>query len=327
MVASGRWFCISSRFLTYYCRRVLTAFVTTILFSISAICGHRSAKLIGGTEANFWRVTFGALCLGTWAYTLGVGLSGEALPIFVLSGIAGIGVGDVAYFQALPKMGPHLTLLITQCLTPPMSALIEWRWLGTTLTAGQILCGTIVLGGVGLALMPGKGLKLGRRELVRGALYCVLSAAAGALGAVLSRKAYAVSHAAGQPIDGANAAFQRVTGGLLVGGFCLLFVKRRAWRLQSNAPHHLVVETSKRKWRGVWLWIVLNSLAGQTIGVSLMQRALETTPTGIVLAIIAITPIMVIPLAFVFEGERPTLHALVGGAIAVAGVIGLIFAK
>jgi len=39
---------------------VLAAFLTTILFSVSVVCGHRSAKMIGGTEANFWRLTSAA---------------------------------------------------------------------------------------------------------------------------------------------------------------------------------------------------------------------------------------------------------------------------
>ena len=70
-----------------------------------------------------------------------------------------------------------------------------------------------------------------------------------------------------------------------------------------------------------------NSLAGQTLGVSCMQWALETTPTGIVLAIIAMTPLVVIPLARVFEGEKITARSVVGGVIGVAGVVGLTLAK
>jgi drug/metabolite transporter (DMT)-like permease len=58
-----------------------------------------------------------------------------------------------------------------------------------------------------------------------------------------------------------------------------------------------------------------------------MQWALETTPTGIVLAIIAITPIVVIPFTRVVEGERPTARSLIGGAIAVAGVIALTLSR
>src|SRR5262245_66682291 len=112
---------------------MLAAFLSTILFSISVVCGHRSAKLIGGTEANFWRLTLATLFLGCWAYGHGIGLSGAAFPVFLLSGVLGIGVGDVALFQALPRLGSRLSLLLIQCLTAPFAALIEWLWLGTAL--------------------------------------------------------------------------------------------------------------------------------------------------------------------------------------------------
>src|SRR4029077_8969343 len=127
---------------------VFPAFLTTILFSISVVCGHRSAKLIGGTEANFWRLTTATFLLGIWAYGHGIGLAGDAFPIFFLSGIMGIGVGDVALFQALPRLGSRLSLLLIQCLTAPFGALIEWGWLGTTLSTWQIVCGLAILVGV-----------------------------------------------------------------------------------------------------------------------------------------------------------------------------------
>jgi len=302
---------------------VFASFLTAILFSISVVCGHRSAKLIGGTEANFWRLTFAAAFLAVWAYGFGSGLSGEAFPVFLLSGLVGIGVGDVALFQALPRLGSRISLLLIQCLTAPLGALIEWIWLGTALSGWQIACGLTILAGVGIALTPGEHLKLSRRELAVGTVFSLLAALGGAYGAVLSRKAYAIVHASRHPVDGGTAAFQRIVGGLFLAAICLLVVKRRELRIQAGAPPELVLEASKRKWRGVWAWVLGNSLAGQTVGVSCMQWALETTPTGVVLAIIAMTPIVVIPFALVVEGERPTASSLVGGAIAVAGGIGL----
>src|SRR5256885_8748476 len=143
---------------------MFAAFLTTILFSLSVISGHRSARLIGGTEANFWRLTCATLFLGIWAYGFGRGLEGNAFPLFFVSGIVGIGIGDVALFQALPRLGSRLSLLLIQCLTAPFGALIEWLWLGTTLSSWQILCGLTALAGVGIALLPGKHLKLSRRE-------------------------------------------------------------------------------------------------------------------------------------------------------------------
>jgi drug/metabolite transporter (DMT)-like permease len=176
---------------------------------------------------------------------------------------------------------------------------------------------------VGIALAPAKHLKIGRRELVIGTISALIAALGGAYGAVLSRKAYDVSHINHEPIDGPNSAFQRIVGGLLFGGICLLIVKRREFRIQARAPKQLVSEVSKKKWRGVWPWVLANSLAGQTLGVSCMQRAFETTPTGIVLPIIATTPIVVIPFSFLIEGERPTIHSVIGGLIAVGGVVAL----
>ena len=35
---------------------MFAALLTTLLFSISAICGHRTATRLGGVEANFWRI-------------------------------------------------------------------------------------------------------------------------------------------------------------------------------------------------------------------------------------------------------------------------------
>ena len=314
---------------------MFAALICTILFSISVICGHRSAKLIGGTEANFWRVTVATFFLGIWAYSFGAGLSGEAFPVFLLSGIAGIGLGDVAFFQALPRLGPRLASLLVQCLTAPGAALIEWLWLGTTLTASQILGGLIILVGVGIALAPGEHMHLTRRQLVVGTLASLIAALGGAGGAVLSRKAYVIVHTNHQSIDPFSAGFQRLGGGLLIAGICLLTVKRgeiarlaNLWfrgaaQPEVSLPSSLPAANSVPKWRRVWPWILVNGLAGQTFGVSAMQWALETTPTGIVLAIIAMTPIVVIPFAVITEGERPTTRSLIGGLVAVGGVIGL----
>jgi drug/metabolite transporter (DMT)-like permease len=306
---------------------VFAALLCTILFSISITCGHRSAKLIGGTEANFWRLTLAAVLLGVWAYVFGIGVGGAAFPLFFLSGAVGIGVGDVAFFQTLPRLGSRLTSLLIGCLSAPLAALIEWLWLGTTLSLAQILWGLLIVGGVGLALMPSELVQRTRRDLVVGTLFATLASLFNAMGGVLSRQAYEKAHAGGEYLDGGNAAFQRVLGGLLLGGICLLIVKRRAFKVQAHAPRELVIEASKKKWRGVWPWVLVNGFAGQTLGVSCMQWALETTPAGIVFAILAITPILIIPFARILEDERPTLHSLVGGAVAVGGVIALALSR
>jgi drug/metabolite transporter (DMT)-like permease len=77
------------------------------------------------------------------------------------------------------------------------------------------------------------------------------------------------------------------------------------------------------RWRKAWPWVLLNGLAGPALGVSCYQWALKTTPTGVVLPIVAITPLVIIPFSYHLEGERPTLRSLAGGALAVLGAAAL----
>ncbi len=233
----------------------------------------------------------------------------------------------MALFQALPRLGAPLTSLLLQSFTPPLGALVEWLWLGTTLSHRQIGSMVVIMIGVGLALAPEEHLRLGRRQLFIGICGCLLAALGTAIGAVLSRKAYALIVVAGEPVSGPNAAFQRIAGGLLVAALCLLVVKRQVLRVQMSAPKDLILETARRKWRGVWLYVLINGIAGQTLGVSCMQWALETTPTGIVLAIITLTPIVLIPMAAIFDGQKPTRRSLAGAAVAVTGAISLSLLK
>ena len=297
---------------------MVPSLVATFCFALSAVCGFRAARLVGGTDANFWRLVLATLFLGSWAYGFGGGLQGVAFPVFALSGLAGIGIGDVAMFQAFPRLGSRLTTLVLQCLTTPFAALIEWLWLGTRLTPAVLACDAVILVGVSLALAPGQHLKLGRGELRRGLFFVVLAAAGNAMGMVLSRKAYGVAAAAGETIDSGTAAFQRVLGGALLAGVLLLITRHRQIAGHLAAPK-ISASCVRDKWRLAWPWVAANSLLGMTIGVCFLQLALKTTPTGIVLPIVAITPLAVIPLAWRMEGEKPTARTLVGGVVAVAG--------
>ena len=304
---------------------MLASFLTTILFSVSVVCATRSAKLLGGTEANFWRLALATVLLGIWAHCFGQGLSGDSFPLFLLSGVIGVGA-DVFLFQALPRIGSRLSVLIVQCFSALSAAAAEWVWMGTKLTAWQMAACATILTGVALALAPGKHLNATRQMLAGGIGFSLLAAFGNGLGAVLSRKAYAVAAAAHQNIDAPTAAYQRLLGGLLVAAICLLAVRRREVAAQftdAQAPKL----PSAEKWRRVWPWVLANSFAGQTLGVTCYQWALKTTPTGLVLAIVATTPLVVIPFACVVEGEKIEARSIAGGLVAVAGAILLVFVR
>jgi drug/metabolite transporter (DMT)-like permease len=80
---------------------------------------------------------------------------------------------------------------------------------------------------------------------------------------------------------------------------------------------------AREKWRRLWPWVLANALAGQTLGVTCMQWALATTSAGIVTAIIATTPVVLLPMTRLVEGEKIGIRSLLGALVAVGGVIGL----
>jgi drug/metabolite transporter (DMT)-like permease len=293
---------------------MIPSFLTAILWSISVVCATRSTRYLGGALANLTRLSLGTILLALWAHLFGKGLSGAGLWFFVLSGLAGFGLGDVAGYEALPRLGSRLAILIMQCVAAPIAALIEWLWLGTTLSPVQIACGLLILAGVVIALAPKDHLHIERKRLVSGVLFGLVAAFGQALGAVLSRKAYQVAHLAGQSIDGGTAAYQRILGGLGVVALYFIVIKARAKESASSPAG---------AWRAAWPWVIFNALAGPTVGVSCYQWALATTPSGIVLPIVATTPLVVIPFAYKIEGDRPGVRSIIGGIIAVAGAVAL----
>ena len=293
------------------------AILATLLFSLSAVSGKRLSHHVSGVEANFWRFLLAAFLLGAYAHSFGLGLGGGALGMFFISGIIGFGVGDYGLFRAYPILGSRLTMVMTQCLAAPFAASIEWLWMGETLSLGQVLAGTAILVGVALALAPSETTDVDSKHWKAGILWGLMSAFGQGFGAVLSRKALLVVEA-GVTVDGLSQAYQRVLGGLTVMAVLLLF---RKMRLRNGASMRTEVALTPVTMKLLVALIVANTLCGPTLGVGAYQWALSSLPSGIVLSVVALSPLVIIPLEMKFEGERPTLRSIIGSVVAVAGVV------
>lgn len=300
---------------------LLPAFLSSFFFALNATCASHSIRLLGTLRANLSRLVIGALVLGLFAHTIGGGFTSAGTAWFLLSGVIGLGVGDLGVYGALPLLGSRITVLMVQCLAAPLAALGEWWWLGTRLSAAQVLCGGIILLGVAAALVPSRSNPPHVRVRPIGFLYGIIGACGQGLGAaLLSRKAVMVAAAAGESVSnvtfGLTAAYERLVAGLIftLSWFWILRLLRR---LPDSPP------SGTSRARAPWLWTLANGLAGPVAGVGCYQWALATTPSGVVLPIAATTPLVSIPIAFWLEGDRPSRRSIVGGVIAVAGSIAL----
>ena len=290
---------------------MIGALGTLLFFAVTPVFANRAAHRLGSLQANCLRLLVAALLLGAWAHLAGRGLGGGALGWFVLGGVVGFGIGGVAMFQSLPRLGSNLSTLIVQCVSAIVAAGVEWAWLGTRLTPVQLGCAALTLAGVVIGLLPRSLPRVSPAEWGAGIAWALLSAAGQGVGAVISRKAFAVAVAAHEKVDPGSAAYQRALGGLAVAALVLALAEW--WRPERP-----------RESGRAWPWVLGNALTGPVLGVTCFQWALRTTPAGLVQPIVAAAPLLTIPFAAWIEGGRPRGTYYAGAGLAVAGVSGLL---
>jgi drug/metabolite transporter (DMT)-like permease len=223
-------------------------------------------------------------------------------------------------YAALPLLGSRITVLMTQCIAAPLAAIGEWLWLGTRLTLAQIGWGILILVGVAIAITPSRANPPKVRVRPIGFVFGFIAACGQGFGALVSRKGVNVAEAAGEAAHnaafGLTSAYHRIFAGLLFVVLWFLVL-----RLLHRLPEPPSPDSPTRRHAG-W-WMLANGFAGPVLGVGCYQWALATTPSGIVLPIAALAPLLSIPIAHWLEGDRAHFRAILGGFIAVGACIAL----
>jgi drug/metabolite transporter (DMT)-like permease len=299
---------------------MIGALLATLCFACSAATASRSASLLGPVNANLARLLVAAVLLSLYALVFGQGWSGPGVAWFLFSGFIGFGLGDVALFFAYEKIGSRRGVLLAQCLAVPFAVASEWLWLGTVISGIEGLLILVILIGVSLAVAPQEQAPFNRRDWSVGIACGIMAGLGQAWGAVLSRKAFALNEASAVVLDGWTSAFQRIWPGLLVA--LVFYLGFRFFRRPFAATPMAALPVARR---GEALrFVMANALSGPVIGVGCYQWGLSQEPSGLVLAIVAATPIAVMPLSFWLEQDKPALKSLMGAAMAVAGVAALL---
>lgn len=297
---------------------MLFAVATAFLFAGSALCGRQATDHLGSLPANFWRLLAATLALGVaTAIFYPHSFSGPTFLWLFISGFVGFGIGDVALYLAFARIGSRLTLLINFSLATVLGAIGDWIWLGDPLDRRSSMAVAIILSGLAIALLGARPTGMKRHgSHAAGIIAAVFAAFGQGFGATISRHAQSLAKTSGIEVSGLSQAFQRVIAGLLVGAAVLLYFRLRAAR-RPNVPARTRIFPP----RSALPWILGAALFGPVIGVSCFQWALLETPnSGIVLAIVSTSPLILIPFAAFLEKDRPTVASVVGGLIAVGGV-------
>ncbi len=279
------------------------------LWACTALSINGAARRIGSLTVNLIRLVFafGFLCLAGWLFR-GLPLPVDATPHawawLTVSGLVGFTFGDLCLYRSYLVLGPRLSTLMMS-LVPPLTALAGWLALGETLTPRDLLGMTLTVSGIAWAVLertkPVAGNGLGGHVTPGGLLLGFGGALGQAGGLILSK--------IGMGTYNAFAATQiRVLAGLT--GYALLFFALGWW---PNVRRGL----ADRKALGL---SALGAFFGPFLAVTLALIAIRATVAGVAASIMALTPVLIIPLVVLLRGERVGPGGLAGAAVAVSGV-------
>lgn len=289
----------------------IAALGAAFLWSLSAVVyahlGQKIPPMVLNLSKGVIAILMIALTLIVQGNYLPAHLNIFALGFLLVSGVLGIGFGDTFYFEALNNLGARRTLLL-QALAPPLAALIALIFLQESLiiTAWAGIFVTVL--GVSWVVserVPGSDSKA--INPLRGVSFALLSALGQASGAVLSRAALA-----GTEINPLWSTLLRLIGGVLV----LLL-----WMPIQHSPSLWLQPLKSKK---TLVIVAITALFSTYLGIWLQQTAFKYTATGIAQALLATSPLFVLPIA-IWMGDKVSLRALLGVLVALGG-IGLLFA-
>lgn len=296
----------------------LAALGTAVCWAFSALAFAAACRRIGILALNLIRLTIALLLLSAAAWALrGAPLPLDASPHawgwLGVSGLVGFVFGDLCLFQAYRLIGPRLSSLLLS-LAPPLTALIGWLALGETLTGRDALGMALTVAGIAWAV--GERHPSVIPETAPGSLPLAeptprrsLAGVALGLGGALGQAGGLVLSKLGMGgYDPVAATQVRVLAG--IGGYLLLLLVCRRWASVGAALRD----------RPALGKACAGAFFGPFLGVSLSLYAVRHTLAGVAASIMALQPVLVIPLVVLLHRERVGVGGIVGALVAVAGV-------
>ena len=282
----------------------LSALVTAACWSLSSIAFASATVRAGALPVNVTRLVLATLYLAITVAAAGLSLrlSASQLGLLSLSGIIGLAFGDSFLFLAYREVGARVTMLM-MALAPGVAALLAWPLLGDRLSVPAVAGIMITLAGVATVVMEREKGPAARVNL-RGLWYGALAAVGQGVGLIVAKMAFLQGE-----INGFAATFVRLLASLLImlplgiagqkstGAFRSMNADPRAFGLTA-----------------------LGAVFGPFLGIAFSLIAVARTEVGVAATIMAMQPILMLPLVRIIYRERLSRRSIAGACVAVAGV-------
>lgn len=283
-----------------------------------------SSLLFAKTRLSPYALNFGKNTVALLAFLATLAWLTRGTPMFradlsivatlAVSSLIGLVLGDWCHFRALRLLGPRKALVL-ETFAPVFAAAIAFAWRGETLTPVQLAGIAATVFGVVLVVGEAHGVERSStsRERWVGGAFGVLAALGQASGATLSKIAIVALESS--PDAPAHAALEASTWRLIVAAAFGVGIAAFA-----RGPRH---EASEIVTRRQWPILVPAALLATYAGVWCSLLAFQHAPVAVASTLLALSPVLILPLARWLLNERLSARAIVGALISVAGCAAL----
>lgn len=284
------------------------ALATAVAWSFTAIFFSYSGRRIGSGVVNRSRLIFAFLFL-LIAHRL---LEGVFFPrqteLFrwgwlAVSSLLGLVLGDAFLFRAYVMIGPRLSMLL-MATVPIFSTLFGWLLFQEKLENVEIVGILLAVAGVAWVVTEGQSdpLLADKKFYRRGILFGLLGAFGQVANLVTARYALVDDYPA------ISATVIRILVALVI-----------LWGIAALQGQ---VRDTFKAWRDrpAFRALVGGAIVGPFLGIWLSLIAVQNTRLGIASTLMALPPVILIPLEYLFFRRRVSPRGLAGTLMAMAGV-------
>lgn len=284
----------------------LSALLTAFLWSVTSLLFASAVTRIGSVQLNVSRQLLALIFLSIVIFIFGFNFSPTTRQIFYLSlsGFIGLTFGDSFLFLAYREIGARISMLVMS-LSPAVAALLAFLLLGEKLNLLSILGMIITISGILLVVYERDGSKSDKINYL-GLLFAFLASIGQGIGLVLAKIAFMDSN---NSLNGFVATSVRLAASISI----LLPASILMKKLKNP------IEVFRKDPRAL-MFTIGGSIAGPFLGITFSLIAVSHTKVGIASTIMALPPVIMLPLVRYFYNERLTYRSILGAFIAVAGV-------
>jgi drug/metabolite transporter (DMT)-like permease len=282
----------------------LSALLTAFLWSGTSIMFSAAARRVGSLQVNISRLLLAMLLLAAAiaALRLPVALSREQVAYLAVSGLIGLVFGDTFLFRAFKDIGARISMLVMSAV-PALSALLAWIALDERMSALSLAGMAVTIAGIALVILERSDGPRGR-HLAAGVTYAFFGAVGQAVGLVFAKMAFALGEVHGLVATELRVA---VAVAVLLPAALLSRRYRNPFRVFAGDGRALALTLG-------------GAVCGPFLGITLSLVAIAHTQIGVASTIMALPPIIMLPMLRYAAKERISWRAAAGAVVAVAGV-------